>query len=158
MRSGHRRPDRKASTSSLDASATFRIASPQRRWRTFAASSPGERREDPDRTGQILLYRVLLVPHAPTSGGPGTGGAVVTSSTASEEIVSAVLREPLARAPEGKGGLVLFTTRHWAPIRTRTSVVQVADGLFRSGTLKRVEMTGPPAPKWPSTARATSTS
>jgi type VI secretion system secreted protein VgrG len=89
----------------LDAGATLRIAS-QRRWRTVHGVLAEA--EEIDRTAQIFLYRLLLVPHFWRARYRRRCRNFVNRTL--REIVSAVLENRSPAHPEGKGGLIRFTS------------------------------------------------
>jgi type VI secretion system secreted protein VgrG len=89
----------------LDAGATFRVAS-QSRWRTIHGVLAEA--EEIDRTGQLFLYRVLLVPHFWRARYRRHCRNFVGKTL--REIVSAVLENRSPARPEGAGGLVKFSS------------------------------------------------
>jgi type VI secretion system secreted protein VgrG len=89
----------------LDASATFRIAS-EDRWRTIHGILAEA--EEIDRTSQIILYRVLLVPHFWRARYRRRCRNFVDKTF--REIVSAVLENRSPSHPEGSGGLIRFSS------------------------------------------------
>ena len=110
----------------LDAGATFRIAS-QRRWRTLHGVLAEA--EEIDRTGQILLYRVLLVPHFWRARYRRRCRNFVNRTL--REIVSAVLENRSPAHPEGKGGLVLFTSAQAPDLHPDFTTFKPPTGSYR---------------------------
>ncbi|APR87636.1 VgrG protein [Minicystis rosea] len=89
----------------LDAGATFRIASVER-WRTIHGILAEA--EEIDRTSQIILYRVLLVPHLWRARFRRRCRNFVDKTF--REIVSSVLENRSPSHPEGNGGLIRFSS------------------------------------------------
>ena len=89
----------------LDAGATFRVAS-QARWRSIHGILAEA--EEIDRTAQIILYRVLLVPHFWRARYRRRCRNFVNKTL--REIVSAVLENRSPACPAGNGGLSLFSS------------------------------------------------
>lgn len=87
----------------LDASATFRISS-QHRWRPVHGILAEA--EEIDRTSQIFLYRVLLVPHFFRA--RYRRRCRNFHGQALRDIVTAVLEDRSPAHPKGNGGLVPF--------------------------------------------------
>ena len=89
----------------LDAGATFRLAS-VKRWRTIHGILAEA--EEIDRTSQIILYRVLLVPHFWRARYRRRCRNFVDKTF--REIVSGVLENRSPSHPEGSGGLIRFSS------------------------------------------------
>jgi type VI secretion system secreted protein VgrG len=110
----------------LDAGATFRIAS-QQKWRTIHGILAEA--EEIDRTEQLLLYRVLLVPHFWRARYRRRCRNFVNRTL--REIVSAVLENRSPARPEGTGGLVPFTSAQAPDVHPDFTSFQPPTGLYR---------------------------
>jgi type VI secretion system secreted protein VgrG len=111
----------------IDADATFRIATTQGTWRSIHGILAEA--EEIEQTSQIILYRVLLVPHFWRARYRQRCRNFLGQSLV--DLVSAVLENKSPANPQGSGGLVSYTSAQAQDAQPSFSSFTPATAVYR---------------------------